>query len=70
MNDFFVDDFEEFEEELEETFADGALDSRGLSSTSIKDNENFQSVLDLMKIILEKSYGMFDKMMDVLQNFA
>ena len=67
MNDFSVADFQdEFQEELEVDF----FDSRKVSESKNGDSdERFDSVLNFMQIILEKSYGMFDKMMDVLENF-
>ena len=68
MNDFSVPDFQDqFLEELENE----AFDSRRISEdqTSVSD-ERFNSVLNFMEIILEKSYGMFDKMMEVLKNFS
>ena len=67
MNDFSVADFQdEFQEELEVDFFDSRKVSEGKNGDS---DERFDSVLNFMKIILEKSYGMFDKMMDVLENF-
>ena len=67
MNDFSVVDFQdELQEELEVDFFDSRKVSEGKNGDS---DERFDSVLNFMKIILEKSYGMFDKMMDVLENF-
>ena len=68
MNDFSVPDFQDqFLEELENEASDSRRISK--SQTSVSD-ERFNSVLNFMEIILEKSYGMFDKMMEVLKNFS
>ena len=34
------------------------------------DNDNLQGLLDLMKLMIEKSHNLFSSMMDVLNNFA
>ena len=67
MNDFSVPYFQDqFLEELENEASDSRRISKG--QTSVRD-QRFNSVLDFMEIILEKSYGMFDKMLEVLKNF-
>lgn len=67
MNDFSVPySQDQFLEELENEASDSRRISKG--QTSVRD-QRFNSVLDFMEIILEKSYGMFDKMLEVLKNF-
>ena len=62
MNDFSVPDFQEQLEKDE-------VDSREVSVKKNASDERFNSVLNFMEIILEKSHGMFEKMMEVLKNF-
>ena len=62
MNDFSVPDFQEHLEKDE-------VDSREVSVKKNASDERFNSVLNFMEIILEKSHGMFEKMMEVLKNF-
>jgi len=67
MNDFSVPYSQDlFLEELENEPSDSRRISKDQTSAS---DERFNSVLDFMEIILEKSYGMFDKMLEVLKNF-
>ena len=67
MNDFSVPySQDQFLEELENEASDSRRISKG--QTSVRD-QRFNSVLDFMEIILEKAYGMFDKMLEVLKNF-
>ena len=64
MNDFSVPySQDQFLEELENEASDSRRISKG--QTSVRD-QRFNSVLDFMEIILEKSYGMFDKMLERL----
>ena len=67
MNDFSaLYSHDQFLEERENE----ASDSRRISKDQTRaSDEHFNSVLDFMEIILEKSYGMFDKMLEVLKNF-
>ena len=57
MNDFSG---EHFQEELREELVPEKKDTN---------DEHFNSVLDFMEVILHKSFGMFDKMIEVLQNY-
>ena len=67
MNDFSVPYSQDrFLEQLESEASDSRRISKGKTSVS---DERFNSVLDFMEIILEKSYGMFDKMLEILNNF-
>ena len=66
MNDFSV---EYFQEELREELEDNAFNSEKVLEEKDASDERFKSILDFMEIILHKSFGMFDKMMEVLQNF-
>ena len=66
MNDFSV---EYFQEELREELEDNAFNSEKVLEKKDASDERFKSILDFMEIILHKSFGMFDKMMEVLQNF-
>ena len=67
MNDFSVPYSQyQFLEELENEPSDSRRISKDQTRAS---DEHFNSVLDFMEIILEKSYGMFDKMLEVLKNF-
>ena len=66
MNDFSV---EYFQVELREELEDNAFNSEKVLEEKDASDERFKSILDFMEIILHKSFGMFDKMMEVLQNF-
>ena len=66
MNDFSV---EYFQEELREELEDNAFNSEKVLEEKDASDERFKSILDFMEIILHKSFGMFDKMMEVLKNF-
>ena len=74
LNDFSIQNFEnEFEEEIREEleeFPEELHNSRRFSSSDNANSEKFTSVLDLFSVMIERSYGMFDKMMDVLKNFS
>ena len=67
MNDFSVPySQDQFLQELENEASDSRRISKGQNSVSY---ERFSSVLDFMAIMLEKSYGMFDKMLEVIKSF-
>ena len=68
MNDFSIQDFENEIEEIEiEEIEDDFEEIEDFSRE--ENNQKFNSVLDFFSVMIEKSYGMFDKMMDVLKNF-
>ena len=74
LNDFSIQEFEnqvqeEIEEELEE-FPEELHNSRRFSSSDNENSEKFNSVLDFFSVMIERSYEMFDKMMDVLKNLS
>ena len=66
VNDFSV---EHFQEELREELEDNVLNSKRIPEKKDPSDERFKSILDFMELVLHKSFGMFDKMMEVLQNF-
>ena len=66
VNDFSV---EHFQEELREELEDNVLNSKRIPEKKDPSDERFKSILAFMELVLHKSFGMFDKMMEVLQNF-
>ena len=70
MNDFSVLDFQgQLQDQFQEQLEEDEVDSREVSEKKNANDERFNSVLNFMELILEKSHGMFEKMMEVLKNF-
>ena len=60
--------FESQEEKLEEQVEEVVHSRRREQEDD--DNDNLEGLLDLMKMMIEKSHNLFSSMMDVLNNFA
>jgi len=60
--------FESQEEKLEEQVEEVVHSRRREQEDD--DDDNLQGLLDLMKMMIERSHNLFSSMMDVLNNFA
>ena len=60
--------FESQEEKLEEQVEEVVHSRRREQEDD--DNDNLEGLLDLMKMMIEKSHNLFSSMMDVLNSFA
>ena len=70
MNDFSVPYFQgQLQDQFQEQLEEDEVDLREVSEKNNASDERFNSVLNFMELILEKSHGMFEQMMEVLKNF-